>query len=109
MPHISIKGLEESYVEKASETLTASVASAVGCPEGDVLVQYCPVQFYAHGKPDKAHPVIVQIDTQPREKAVLDKFAGVVTSTLRNYTNRSIDVFFICNTIDLYYHSAGSI
>lgn len=109
MPHIAIKGIEESAVARISETLPAALVPIVGGNEGDVLIQYVPARFYVKGTLAKNSPVIVQVDTQPRPQDVLDRFAAVLTNALRTYTAQNIEVYFICNSIDLYYHNGGHV
>lgn len=105
MPHIAIKGLEEAAVAKASQTLPAALVPIVGGSQSAVLIQHIPAKFYAAGVLSSTHPVIVQVDTQPRPQETLDAFAAVLTAALRLYTDQDIEVYFICNSIDLYYHN----
>ncbi len=105
MPHIAIKGLEERAVAEVSRTLPALLVPVVGGSEADVLIQYLPVRFYVGGQLCAAPPVIVQVDTQPRPRETLDRFAAILTDTLRPHTGQNIEVYFVCNSIELYYHN----
>ena len=105
MPHIAIKGLDEGSVANVSKALPAALVPIVGGSPSSVLIQHIPAKFYVDGSLSLTPPVIVQVDTQPRPQEVLDAFAETLTAALRPYTDQDIEVYFICNSIDLYYHN----
>lgn len=109
MPHIAIKGLDENSVANVSKTLPAALVPIVGGSPSSVLIQHIPAKFYVDGVESVTPPVIVQVDTQPRPQEVLDAFAETLASVLRPYTKQDIEIYFICNSIDLYYHNGKHI
>lgn len=93
MPQIIFKGIDESVVEKISQSLPQNLSVLTNIQEDWFTIEYLPVKFYSMGKQANGYPV-VNVNWFDRGYELQDKVAIEITKAVQNEGYDMVDVIF---------------
>lgn len=105
MPHIRIRGLSESAVQKISQILPQTLAPAMETTEDNFSVERVTTVFYKDGRVTEGDPM-VEVHWFGRGQGVQDRCAQLITTALQPLTKSEfIAVVFIDLPKENYYEN----
>jgi hypothetical protein len=86
MPHIRIRSLEKTLVEKLSLTLTADLAKAISTSEDNFTIELISSEFFFNGKAVLSYP-FVEVLWFDRTQDIKDQCAQIITNQIKQLSN----------------------
>lgn len=94
MPHIRVRGIEDSVLQKSSKTIIDGLSELTSTPKDYFVVEKINSKFYFDGEPYDMYPH-VEVLWFDRGNEIQDKAAAIITDTFASYDIQDIEVAFM--------------